>query len=145
MKPTTEQIKEIFNELDLGLLCYFNVKTGNIVSFPDPDLIDSDEIVFWESQIKLVETDRESYFEFNKPSSKESIWIIKEFAKSLSDQDFTSKIYDILDNRKPFSHFRKFIENSKFLEDWYDFNYKQQIEYIKEEIENNSDDFMDLE
>ena len=48
-------------------MCYYNLKTGEIKSFPNPDDAgDSDEEGFWATVAKEVEDNRSDYFEFEK-------------------------------------------------------------------------------
>ncbi|MDA3797559.1 MAG: hypothetical protein PF692_00555 [Kiritimatiellae bacterium] len=51
MKPDEKQIKEIAEELELGMLCFYNQKTGKIISYPS----EMDDEDLWEKDVNEVD------------------------------------------------------------------------------------------
>lgn len=66
MKPTQSQIEEIADELDSSMRCFFHLKTGKLISFPDFDeALGADEELF-EEESKEIEEHWDEYFEFER-------------------------------------------------------------------------------
>jgi glutaredoxin-related protein len=132
MTPITDdQIKHIAAELQTGMLCYLNTKTGELLFVPNEDLID--DTAPWKDAYKKIE-DSYSYREIERPGSRDQFIIMEDFAIALPDGKFKQDVFDILDDEKPFRNFKKFIDMSDVRDDWYAFNNQKHIEWVKEEV-----------
>ena len=145
MKPTEKQIKDIAGETDCGMVCYYNFKTGEIKSLPNPDDInywDVDEL--WAAEIKKVEDNRSDYFEFEKMDSHSSSRVMSDFAEQVDDETLKDQLIETLERSKPFRNFKWLIDDSgKYRDQWFEFRDKRSMGWVKTQIEMNEDEFKD--
>ncbi len=136
MKLTEEQIKQIAGELEGGLRCYYNLKTGEIKQILDFDRWPSGDDGLWEEEIKEIEDNRDDYFEFVGFESFESYKIMADFAESLDNEEIRSKLITALNMPSPFRNFKWQIDNSgEYRQQWFDFKSMRYIQWVKEQIE----------
>ena len=131
IKITPEQITEIAGELEIGLQCYLNTKTGELIFVPDEDLIDDTEE--WEVELGKLENDF-NFQQIEKPGSTEQFTIMEDFVLGLPNGKFKSNLLDVLDDHKPFRNFKKLIDNSDVRDEWHAFNNKKLQEWVAEEV-----------
>lgn len=133
MTPLTqEQIKHIAEELQTGMLCYLNTKTGEIIYVPNEELVyDTKE---WEVSFKKLDNDF-NFREIEKPNSKEQFTIMEDFVLALPDDKIKSELLDVLNDEKPFRNFRKAIDKSHLRNEWFAFNNKKLVDWVTEEIQ----------
>lgn len=136
MKLTEKQIKEIADNLDSGMKCYYNLKTGDIKTIIDFDKwIGADEEP-WAEDIKEIENNWDDYFEFEGMSSNTSFNLMVDFAESIDNQRLQDKLFKVLNRTKPFQNFKWQVDNSgEYRQKWFDFKNKRFIEWVKEQIE----------
>lgn len=134
MTLTDENIVEIAELLDCGMICYFHRPTGTVESHPDPNdpYFDPDP---WQDIIDKVENDWDNYDRFEKMDSNQGFQVMENFAYSLTDLKFRDKILDRLSKRKPFQNFKILIDSSDYRQDWFDFKEKAYIDHVKQQIE----------
>ena len=105
MNPTEEHIKEIAELLDCGELCFFHEPTGTIEHYPDPDN-PYFELEEWQETLDKIDADRTSYLRFKKMDSRQGFHLMEDFANSLTDEDFRTRLFNQLSQQKPFSKFK---------------------------------------
>lgn len=133
MTPLTdEQIQEIAGELQVGMLCYLNTKTAEIIYVPNEELVYDTK--GWEDAFKKLDTDF-NFREIEKPNSKEQFIIMEDFALALPDDKIKTELLDVLDDEKPFRNFRKAVDRSHLRNEWHDFNNKKLIKWVTEEVQ----------
>lgn len=137
MKLTDEQIKEIAEEVDCGLRCFYNLKTGKILSCPDFDgQWYGDDTELWQDTLDELENNSENYFEFEGMQSYESYEVMADFAETVDDEELQEKLFRALNNRKPFQNFKWEVDNSgEYRQKWFDFKNAKMIEFVKKQIE----------
>lgn len=142
MKLTEKQIEEITDNLDCGMRCFYNLKTGEIKAIPNFDSwIGADEEP-WEEESKEIDENWGDYFEFVGFESSESFQIMADFAENVSDTGLQSRLIDALNGRKPFQNFKWQIDNSgDFRQQWFDYKMMRCIQWVKEQIDLNNKDF----
>lgn len=128
---TPLQIQEIAEELQTGMQCYLNTKTGEIIFVPNEDLID--DVKPWEDLYKKLENNFH-YQEIERPGSKDQFIIMEDFVLGLPNGKLRSDLLDVLDDEKPFRNFRKCIDNSDMRNEWYAYNNQKLVEWIAEEV-----------
>jgi hypothetical protein len=132
MTPITpEQIQEIVAELQTGMLCYYNTKTGEIIYVPNEDLIDDTKP--WEELYKKIENSY-SYREIERPGSREQFATMEDFVLDLPNSKLRADLLDVLDDEKPFRNFKKMIERSEVRNEWFTFNGHKLTEWVTEEV-----------
>jgi hypothetical protein len=117
------------------MVCFFHRSTGEILCHPDPD-----DLYFepepWQELIDKVNADEENFTAFEKMNSTESFRIMEDFADSISDIDDRSKALERLARRKPFSHFKAYIESSHYREAWFALRRQAYAEFVRRQVEN---------
>jgi len=138
MKPTEKQIEEIAENLDCGMRCFYNLKTGEIKTLLDFDSwIGADEEL-WEEESKEIDENWDDYFEFEGFESYESFKIMEDFAEIVEDTKLQNKLINALNRPKPFRNFKWQINNSgDYRQQWFDFKKMRYIQWIKEQIDLN--------
>ncbi len=138
MKPTKKQIQEIAENLDCGMRCFYNLKTGEIKTILNFDSgIGVDEEI-WEEESKEIDKNWDDYFEFEGFESYESFKIMEDFAEIVEDTKLQNKLINALNRPKPFRNFKCQIDNSgDYRQQWFDFKKMRYIQWIKEQIDLN--------
>jgi hypothetical protein len=141
MKLTEKEIKEIAENLDCGMRCYYNLKTGEIKTILNFDSwIGADEEP-WEKELKEIEENWGDYFEFVGFESHESFRIMADFAESINDNRLRNRLVYALNGRKPFQNFKWQIDNSgEFRQQWFDFKKMRYIKWVEEQIDSYNND-----
>jgi hypothetical protein len=141
MKLTEKQIEEIADNLDCGLRCFFNLKTGEIKTILNfESWLGADEEP-WEEELEEINENRENYFEFVGFESHESFQIMADFAEGIEDSVFQSRLIYALNGRKPFQNFKWQIDNTvKFRQQWFDYKKRRFIQWINEQIDFKNND-----
>ena len=133
MKPTQEQIKEIAEHLDCSELCFFHEPTGTIEHYPDIDELHF-ELKPWQQIIHKIESDLDNYIRFEKMDSTQGFRVMENFANSLTDDNFRTRLFELLSERKPFSKFKMAIDNSNYRQNWFQFKDNANIEWVREQL-----------
>jgi hypothetical protein len=136
LKPTEKQIQEIAEDLDFGMRCYYNLKTGEIKSIPDFDnLLGGDEEP-WEGEINELEENWADYFEFKGLGSRDSFRIMADFAEGVANAGIRDRLINALNRPKPFQNFKFQIDNSgEYRQQWFDFKKMRYVLWVKKQIE----------
>lgn len=136
MKLTDAQIKDIAEELDMGMKCYYNIKTDTFEALPDFDNNIYAESEIWEDLIDKIETHFDDYVVFTPMSSTESYRVMQDFASEVGNKELQDRLFLALEKRKPFSNFKWEIDNSReFRQKWFDYKLKRNMEFVKEQLE----------
>lgn len=142
MNPTEKQIEEIADELECGMRCFFNLKTGEIktiLNFDNWIIADKGP---WKDDLNEIDENGDDYFEFAGFESFESFQIMEDFAESINDIGMQKKLIDALNKRKPFQHFKRQIEQSdEILPRWFDYKRVRYIQWVKDQIRFNKEIF----
>tara|TARA_R110000744_G_scaffold212886_1_gene331813 strand:- start:193 stop:639 length:447 start_codon:yes stop_codon:yes gene_type:complete len=120
-------IKEIAENLDCGNDCYYNFKTNEIVSIPNfKNSSDEQELKeFFRDDLNKISEQKVDFIKFEVLESFESFKIMERFSEQITDQNFKSKLNNILEKKKPFQNFKNSIDNSDFRQAWFDFKEKE--------------------
>ncbi len=146
MKLTEEIIREISENLDLGMRCFYHLKTGEIETIPDFTRADwfGCDTEPWQETLDKIDENWGSYFEFEKMTSHESFEIMADFAKTVDNQKLQEKLYMALNKSKPFRNFKWEIDDSgAYRQKWFDFKNQRLIEFVKTQIEEHNQQFTD--
>jgi hypothetical protein len=131
------QIKEIAEKLDCGFNCYWNTSTNELIFIPEIDGFGDNEEL-WKDDLKKVKKDKKQIKIIEKPASRESFQIMENFVDNLIDANPDKKMLQfILQNKKPFANFNRFIHQSADLrEHWFAHKNESFIELVREQIAN---------
>jgi hypothetical protein len=140
MNLSAQQIDEIAENLDIGLKCYYNLKTGEIKTMLNFDSWESDDQEPWEEEINEIEENWSDYFQFEGMESHDSFQIMADFVDTLDDQRLKDILINALNKRKPFQHFKYEIDGSgEYRQQWFDFKKLRYIDWIKDQIDAHND------
>ena len=139
MKLTDKQIDEIADNLDSGMKCYYNIKTGEIKTIINFDnWIGADEEP-WEEDTKEIEENWDNYVEFEGLSTHESFRIMADFAENVDNNSLQKRLVNALNKSKPFGNFKWQIDNSgDYRQEWFNFKKARYINWVKEQINFNN-------
>ncbi len=142
MELTEKQIEEIAENLDCGLRCFYNLKTGEIKTLLNfNSWIGADEEP-WEEESREIDENWDDYFEFEGFESHESFKIMVDFAESVDNQKLQNRLIYALNKSKPFSNFKWQVDNSgEYRQQWFDFKKMRYIEWVKDQIKLNKKKF----
>jgi hypothetical protein len=129
-------IREIAQELDCGNECYYNLKTNEIIAIPNFSHV-SDEEEFKEvfrKDLEKVKQKKTGFIKIEIPESFQSFKIMERFVEQLNDQNFKSKLQDILGSKKPFWNFKNTIDQSEFRQFWFDFKQKELEKTVENQL-----------
>lgn len=139
---TEKQIKEIADNLDCGMRCFFNLKTGEIKTLLNFDRwVGADEEP-WEEESKEIDNNLADYFEFEGLDTHDSFKIMADFAENIDDIRIQNKLINALNRPKPFQNFKWQIDNSgKYRQKWFDFKKMRYIQWVKDQIDLKNEEF----
>lgn len=140
MKPTEKQIEEIAEDLECGMTCFFNLKTGEIKSVHNTDdwLTEEDP---WAEDIAEIENNEDDYFKLDGLESNESFRIMADYAESVDNEKLKDNLIFALNGPKPFRNFKYQIDNSGvYREKWFEYKKMRYIQYVKDLVEMIEDD-----
>jgi hypothetical protein len=139
---SSDQIKEIADELDCGNRVYINKETGIIITTPDFDSGYVDEEL-WQDDINELEENGDKYIEINKMKSHESFEIMRDFAEQVDSAELRYSLVNALNKKHPFQNFKWFVDNSgPYRQKWFDFKNQRLIEWVEDKLR-DSDDLTD--
>jgi hypothetical protein len=134
---TPEQIKEIAEELELGMVCYIHKESKELVIIPDLRRFDGDS-EYWEKDIERIEENPDDFHEIGPPKSHDSFRFMEEFTASIPDSAIRLRVtlMDALEKKKPFREFKFEIDRSgEFREIWFAFKDQKMINWVGNEID----------
>ncbi len=134
MSLPEEQIAEIADMLDGGMIAHYHLPTGEIEWLPDVDDPYFDPEL-WQELIDKIEDDWDNYAVFEQMSSRQAFQVMEDFAHAVPDPEFKNKALERLERRKPFQNFKDLVDHSEYRQDWFDFKQKAYIAFVKEQIE----------
>lgn len=140
MKLSNQAIKQIAEELDIGMICYIHKETKEchfLIDTEHPDFDDASGL--WDEAIKKVKDHMEQYIELRPMRSSEAFQIMKKFAQQVDHDDLERRLFNALNRRKPFPSFRRIVDDyvakgRDIRQEWFDFRDAQQQEWVRREL-----------
>ena len=134
---TTDEIKEISEQLDCGFRAFYHKQTGELIFVPDSDKhLDMDARACQDELHKLDEN-FEDYQEVYAMEASDSFKVMAEFTEQLADKKLQEKLINALSRKGPFRHFKFIIDNSgAYRQLWFDFKDKRYIEWVEDQLNN---------
>ncbi len=135
IKLTKNQIREIYQELDCGMRCFFDPDKKVLISLPDIDTHLYVENQMWEE----IKTDQDlnlgKLIEFKKLPCSMSYELMIEFTDTIGDKWLQECLLDVLDKQKPIRNFMFLIDNStEYRMKWFEFKEKKYCKWIESQI-----------
>lgn len=136
MDLTDVQIREIADDLESGMKCYYNRLTGDIKTIIDFEKWADADREFWEEDLEEIETHFDDFYVFDNLSTSDSFDIMTDFVDVISDTKIKSKLINALNKPKPFSNFKRAIDDSgEYRQQWFEFKASRYIEWVQGQID----------
>jgi hypothetical protein len=130
------KIKEIADELDCGMKCYYNPVTEEIKSLPDLNSFPITDEEMWADIEDEINSEIDKFVIFDIMPTHDYFQMMVDFAEDIDDVKIQEKLIRALNGKKPFRYFKDQINNSgKYLQQWFDFKVLKYCEWVKEQIE----------
>lgn len=140
MKLSNNQIKQIAEDLDCGLISFINSDTKEIKSIIDPDDIYAEE-EHWKEDLEEIENNWTNYIRIDKMSSREAFEIMEEFTLQIKNIKIQNRLIYALNRRKPFRNFKYEIDcHEDIRQQWFKFKAYKYEEWVKNYLENLDED-----
>ena len=132
-----DKILEMAELVDAGECVWFHRHTQNILSHPDPDgyqySAEHDYLV--EDVMQEVNEDFDNYIKIPALPSHDSYKIMEGFADTMIDERKRFHLFDALNSKKPFRHFRQAVETDGLLDDWHAYYDSRLQDYVMGKLE----------
>ncbi len=130
---TKEQMHEIYEELDMGMRCFYNPATNKILSMPDFLAYPDFEPELW--QEVMDEIDANKVIEFDKLPTRDYFNVMEEFAENVDDPIIRDRLIRALSRPKPFRNFKYEIDDSgDYREKWFEFKAQAYRNWIEKQV-----------
>jgi hypothetical protein len=130
-----EQIKDIAERFECGMVCYINTKTLKIIYLLDELGMADADMECWQDDLDEIEENYSDYFIIEKMNSTEAFRIMEDFAEIINDKNLKDQLINALNRRKPFQNFKWIIDNSgEYRQKWFDFRSKYYVTWITDQI-----------
>jgi hypothetical protein len=128
-----EAVEEIAENIDAGLICFYNPDTGKIEDLHpgwagDPQSFEEatgekwDEIFTYDSWARVIT--------FDPPDSSESYNVMEDFASFVAEGELQNSLLNALSGKRPFRNFNHIIESSPSRQEWFDYKKNRLQEYV---------------
>jgi hypothetical protein len=135
LELTEQQIKEIADLLDSGLVCYYNKITHEIKEILDFENNEYTDTEVWQELINEIEEHSDQYFKFERMSSQESFGIMAEFIDEVENEELKNRLAWALNRNHPFRNFKDEIDyNGEYRERWVKFKAGKYFEHVENQI-----------
>ena len=132
---TTDNIKEIAEQLDCGFRAFIHKTTGQLLFVPDENVLTAIDLDSWDEELEQLENNFTDYSEIDKWTSSEAFETMSEFADQLTDSNLQNRLFDSLRKNKPFREFKFVIDNSgDFRQQWFNFKNKWQQDFVARQL-----------
>ena len=132
---TTENIKEIAEQLDCGFRAFIHKTTQQILFVPDENFLTDIDLDPWNEELEQLENNITDHYEIDKWTSSEAFETMSEFADQLTDSNLQNRLFDALRKNKPYREFKSVIDNSgDFRQQWIDFKNKWQQDFVSRQL-----------
>jgi hypothetical protein len=132
---TTDNIKEIAEQLDFGFRAFIHKTTGQLLFVPNENDFPDFDLDSWDKELEQLKNNYTDYHEIDKWTSSEAFEIMNDFAEQLTEKNLQDRLFNALRKNKPFREFRSVIDNSgDYRQQWFDFMDKWQQDYVARQL-----------
>lgn len=132
-----EMIKEISDQLDMGMKCFYHLKTGELVVYPDSLKMGGElDEEAWKEEITKVEEDATEYLLFTAMDSYESFDVIEEFVLQIDKQNVKEIFEETINQKKPFQSFKNLLfDYPELRQQWFLYKAERYRIYVEEQLD----------
>ncbi len=135
MNLSNKLIKEAAEFLEMGMICYINKETNQIISIPNPDGVYFDEEL-WIEDLNKIENNADKYISLEPMSSRDAFRMMEDFVMQVPDIKIRNRLIYALNKNKPFKNFRYEVDyHEEIRQQWFKFKAYRYEEYVRELLE----------
>ncbi|MES2265449.1 MAG: UPF0158 family protein [Bacteroidota bacterium] len=132
---TQDKLKEIADNLDMGMRCFYNKVTSEIESYPKnleyTGLEDE-----WEDTVSKIEANAANYYEFESMNSNEAFNVMMDFTNEITDKSIYNKFLNALSRKKPFANFNNLLQYYPYLQqEWFAYKSRKSSTFVKGQMD----------
>lgn len=136
LQLTPEMIKEIAEQLDTGMKCFYHLPTGKTEYYPDQYKYAGFDEELWEEAIEKVEENFDEYVAFTSMESQESFEVMEDFIAGIPDKKIQERFTNVIQRRNPFQQFKNvLLDYPDLRQQWFAYKDKRYIEYVEKQVE----------
>ncbi len=133
-KYPAELIKQIAEDVDMGMICFLNPDTREVES-----VLGESYIAHWVNDFQDIYDKVDGWNNFvriDPPESWQSFAIMEDFIGScIPDGDpVKHRLSETLSRRHPFRNFKFIIDDSRYRQQWFDYKQSRIEEFVREQI-----------
>jgi hypothetical protein len=134
---STDQIRSIAEELEIGMRCICHRKTSELIFIPDEERFPSTDLETRESDIRKVNSKRSHFLEIRPMQSRDSFEVMNDFTEGLPERsELRRELQLALARKNPFANFNSVIHNQTLeRQAWFEFKTNQMLEWVKAQLE----------
>ncbi|MCC6287458.1 MAG: hypothetical protein IT249_06200 [Chitinophagaceae bacterium] len=126
-------VSGIAQHISFGQICHLNMDTLELEDYPASiDIEEWEDMTGEEFAPKYLQW--QNVLSFEPMDSSESFRIMEGFAGQLNNNKMQNTLLDILNRRKPFAHFNRYIHNSDYRDKWLAFKNAAYEKHVREII-----------
>ena|SRR5690625_816631 len=144
-KLTTDQIDEIAENIGMGMLCFYHILSGEIISLlPEAVEVDLDYTALYSedevnarNKLDKIEAHLNEYISFEKMSSRNAFDVMRAFALSIDHKTIKENLLHALEKRHPFQTFKNALHAlpEEIIKEWYVFKDRKNRKWVEEQLE----------
>ncbi|HUX53937.1 MAG TPA: UPF0158 family protein [Williamwhitmania sp.] len=120
IKLSQKQLLTIASDLEMGMRCYINKNTGDIITVPVLEDMFFDEDQEMEDLLRPVRETPEKYLEVERMPSAKMREVMNKFATEEDDAAVKQQLIDALQGQRPFRAFKRVVSSSvDFRQRWF--------------------------
>jgi hypothetical protein len=132
---TRDKLKEIADDLDMGMCCFYNKVTGEVESYPK-DLEFSGLEDDWEDTVSKIESNPGNYYEFEAMNSSQAFKVMMDFTSEITHMPTHNKFMNALSWKKSFSNFNNLLQSYPDLrEEWFTYKNRKSLTFVKAQVD----------
>jgi len=137
---STEQIKEISEQLECGFRAFYHKKSGELIFVPNTDRYFDMDTSSWKEELAKLDKNFMAYNEIHAMEASDSFKLMAEFAEQVSDEKLQDKLINALNRKHPFREFKFVIDNSgEYRNNWFEFKNKSYFMWTEDQLKAQSD------
>ncbi len=136
MTISDETLREIAEQLDLGVRCYLNKSTNDVIVIMPEEAWDTMEDEWVEEEkrtLKTIEKNPDDYLEFEPMRDREKFLIMLNFIDTVDNPSLQKRLEKAVHGRKPFRQFSNVVTDAggDYRQQWFDFKNSAYIDYVR--------------
>jgi len=134
---STEQIKEIAEQLEVGFDCFLNKYNNELVFLrgDEDDFLGLEEDDAWADDRKKINDNPDDYYPIEKMGPRDSFSVMEDFIYTVDSDKLREELIRALKHKKPFRQFKYLIDDSEYRQKWFDFKSKKMLEWVIAELD----------